>query len=851
VQLEFEAIVEIDCKSREVALEVLRSKEPALAATVAGLLEADAAPSILDASVTDLAEEALRYDHVGALVKTQIGPYRLVRLLGEGGMGSVFLAERQHLGGHVAIKLLRDAWMSPMRSERFRREQRTLALLNHPNIAQIHDAGILSEDTPWFVMEYVDGVPLTEWAMSHHAGLQERLALIKQVAGAVSCAHDRMLVHRDLKPSNILVTSAGEVKLLDFGIVKDLASTSERQTIDGMQPLTPGYAAPEQLTSGDVGLFTDIYGLGVLLYEMLTSELPQLDAEGFASKPSRHAATNKTLQLSRAQWNDLDAVCERALQPNSAERYKSADAFLQDLVAFEEGRVLVARASGRLDALCKFVRRNQLVLSVATVAAMLLAGSTAVSFVRVTRSRDLALRQLNRMGRLQRFTESLFDGGTPGQGRSAQVTTDMLLRRGELQAEGLHDDPELQSAMFATLGGTWRHLGDLPHASVLLERALEQRDPVRRQLPHDADSRALYAESEVDLGLLRLDQRRMSEAEEVLRKAVAQMSERGRLAPEAGRALSVLGDALATDGKYVEAQSMLDRALVVEQRAGKTDTQEYADALARLGDVQFYLGHYPQAESLNRRSLEIYLRTAGQTHPSVAHVTNTLGQIAFDQGKFTEAESDFRQALALDERWYGMENAVVGDDLSALARVYSHTSRDAEAKTTMQHALQIQERVHTHRHTAVATILNELGDMAYNHDQDDEAERYFREALAIWLSLYGERHQFVGLSYANLTGVYMDRKDYTRAEEMARKAIAVDLQTLPPEHPSIAFLHVKLGRILLREGRYSEAEPETRQGYEFLLTHGSSEASYLKGARKDLTAIYTALRRPDQLAALK
>ena len=852
-QLAFEAIADLHGREREEALEALRAEDAALTETVAELLKADAETSVLDASLTDLAEAALRHDHVGALVEAQIGSYRLVRVLGEGGMGVVYLAERLHIGGHVAIKLLRDAWMSPMRRERFRLEQQTLARLNHPNIAHIHDAGTLHGDTPWFVMEYVDGVPLTEWAESHHAGLAERLALMKQVAGAVACAHSLARVHRDLKPSNILVTAAGEVKLLDFGIVKDLSDTGEGRTIDGLRPLTPGYAAPEQCNGEDTGLFTDVYGMGVLLYELLTGELPRLDAEGFASKPSRAARHSKgqDLRLSRAQWKDLDALCARALQPRTGDRYPSADAFLQDVEAFEQGRVLAARTPGTWYALRTFARRNRLVLSVTAAAVVLLVGTAAVVAVRVTRSRDLAVRQLSRMARLQRFTGSLFDGGTPKQGRSAQVTTDMLLRRGELQAEGLHDDPELQSAMFATLGGVWQHLGDLPHANVLLERALEERDPARNDLPPDADIRALYTESLVDLGLLRLEQRRMAEAEALLRKAAALAPKRGTLTPEAARALDALGDALATDAKYDDAKTVLQRAVTAEEHAGRLETEDYADAVAHLGEVYFYLGQYPEAETLNRRALAIYRRTVGDSHPSVAHVTNTLGHIAHDQGQFAAAETDFRQALALDERWYDMDNVVVADDLSGLARVYVQTHRDAEAKAALQRALQIQKRVHGPQHSAVAIILNDLGTMAYNHDLDDEAERDFNEALAIWKVVYGNHHRSVGIAYANLAGVFMDRKDYPRAEEMARKALAVDLETLPAGHPNIAILHVKLGRILLREGRLHDAEPETQRGYDLLRTHPSSEPTYLQGARKDLVAIYTAEHRERELNDLK
>ncbi|WP_419806296.1 tetratricopeptide repeat protein [Terriglobus sp.] len=843
-QCALEQLFTLHRDARQVALDALHAEDPALAETVANLLRADGETSVLDASLTSLAEAALHHDFVGALVETQIGPYRLLSVLGEGGMGVVYRAERLHLGGQVAIKLLRDAWMSPMRRDRFRLEQRTLARLNHPNIAQIHDAGSLHGDTPWFVMEYVDGLPLTAWAREHHANLPQILALIRQVTGAVACAHRHALVHRDLKPSNILVTPAGEVKLLDFGIVKDLAETAfDGRTVDGLIPLTPGYAAPEQRTAAPIGLFTDIYSLGVLLYELLTGELPRLNAEGFADRPSRVArlASSNRLQFTRAQWSDLDAICDHALQPEPARRYSSADAFLRDIEAFESGRTLAARPPGVFYAMGKFVRRNHLPLSVAAVATILLAITVVVAAVRVTRSRDLALRQLSRMARLQRFTLDLFDGGTPDQGPSAEVTTAMLLQRGELAADGMHDDAELQAAMFATLGRTWQHLGNLNRADTLLRRALAERSP-NVQNHADADSHTLYIESLVDLGLLRLDQRRMIEAEALLRNAVALTADRKTITPEAARALGALGDALAIQGNYRESRAVLERAIAAEHHSGLAGTQQFADNLSLLADTQFYMAEFTKAIELDQQALAIYHRTVGENHPSVAHVNNTLGNIAKDQGHFADAEVELSRSLAIDQRWYGPDNPRAAEDYVGLSQVFALTNREGDAKIALEHALAIQEHTYGHRHAAVALILNQLGILADNHDHEDEAEADFQEALAIWRTVYGDNHQFVGMSYSNLAGVYLFRKDYSRAESMARRALTVYQRTLPPEHPNLAAVHVRLGRILLREGRFAEAEPETRQGYDFFRSHDSADSTYLKGARKDLDLIMSSQR---------
>jgi serine/threonine protein kinase len=255
--------------------------DAALLSEVLGMLDADAGgDSLLDAGVSGVARGLLE-GHGAAFENLRFGPYRLVRLLGEGGMGVVYLAEREDLGSRVAIKFLRDAWLSPARRERFAAEQRTLAQLVHPSIARLYDADTLSDGTPWFAMEYVEGVEITEYMATHHSSIEERLRLYRAVCEAVQYAHERAVIHRDLKPSNILVKADGSVRLLDFGIAKHLdgAARPTDQTRTALRLMTPAYASPEQLRSEPVGIFTDVYALGVTLYEIVSGKLP-LDISG-------------------------------------------------------------------------------------------------------------------------------------------------------------------------------------------------------------------------------------------------------------------------------------------------------------------------------------------------------------------------------------------------------------------------------------------------------------------------------------------------------------------------------------------------------------------------------------------
>src|SRR3984957_10465327 len=241
------------------------------------MLDQDASGhSLLDRNIVDIAQETLANSVSASLILKEIGPYRILRLLGEGGMGVVYLAERSDLGTQVAVKVLRDAWLSPARRERFGTEQRTLAQLNHPSIARLYDADVLDDGTPWFVMEYVDGVPLTHYCRELDCSVKERLQLFRSVCEAVQHAHSHAVIHCDLKPSNILVKKDGSVRLLDFGIAKQLESLDlpADQTLTGLRMMTPAYASPEQVRGDRVGISTDVYSLGVILYELLTSQLP-------------------------------------------------------------------------------------------------------------------------------------------------------------------------------------------------------------------------------------------------------------------------------------------------------------------------------------------------------------------------------------------------------------------------------------------------------------------------------------------------------------------------------------------------------------------------------------------------
>ena len=345
----FHAAAELPEAEREPLLAREAEGDEALAREVRAMLRADASGALVDRAALDVASKLTAEASLPAIA---FGPYRVTRVLGEGGMGVVYLGERADLGSVAAIKVLRDAWLSPARRERFLAEQRTLAQLVHPAIAQLHDANTLPDGTPWFALEYVDGAPITAYCRDHGTTLEGRLELFAAACAAVQHAHAHAVIHRDLKPSNIFVTRDGAVKLLDFGIAKHLEGLAEPvdQTRTGLRLMTPAYAAPEQIRGERVGIHTDVYALGVVLYELLAERLP-FELAGLtpaeaasaiaereperpslaAARASGRSAVRRVRSASDVAWSDLDVLCLTAMHPDPARRYSTVDDLIREV----------------------------------------------------------------------------------------------------------------------------------------------------------------------------------------------------------------------------------------------------------------------------------------------------------------------------------------------------------------------------------------------------------------------------------------------------------------------------------------------------------------------------------------
>ncbi len=869
MQAIFHGAADLPKSQQRAYLESACAGDESLIADVQALLDEDAkGASLLDRDMADVAHEVLDDPAARTLTFKEIGPYRIVRLLGEGGMGVVYLAERTDLHSLVAIKILRDAWVSPARRERFLSEQKTLAQLNHPSIARLYDADTLPDGTPLFVMEYVEGASLIDYCTEHACSIDERLRLFRSVCEAVQYAHGNAVIHRDLKPTNILVKTEGSVRLLDFGIAKQLESIDAPADVTrtGLRFMTPAYASPELIRGDRVGIQSDVYSLGVILYQLLSGRLPfdisnRTPAEAEAAilkgepvKPSIAAQhwldsavpnSQLTATVGKSAWADLDVLCLTAMHKDPERRYRSVEALIRDIDHYRKGEPLDAQPDSLRYRAGKFISRNRPAVTAAALVSSIVIGLVIFYTLRLAKARNAALAEASRTQRIEQFMQDLFQGDAESTGPADDLRVVTVLERGVKQARALDADPEIQADLYQTLGTMYDQLGKYDQADALLKSALNQRKAV-----HGADS-AKVAESLIALAYLRGDQAQLEEAEQLARQGL-EMSKRHLPPgdPIVARATMTLGRTLDNRGKYAEAIPILEEAVRL-QSGPKGVPADLSATLGELANTHYYLGHYDISESLNERALQMDEQIYGDRNPNVAQDLTNLADIQYQRSHYADAERLQRRALDIMKAWYGSDHPETADDMTILGKYLIAEGRGAEAIPLLRESLGVAERRYGNVHPRVALAVGELGAALQQQGNLDEAEADFRRQAAIYKSVYGEKNQQLAAAIVNLASVYADRKDYAQAEQLYRDALKLYSEVLPPGHLNIAIARVRLGTALLRDRRYADAETESIAGYDLLLKQSTPPARWVLVARNDLISEYDALNQAEKAAKIR
>jgi eukaryotic-like serine/threonine-protein kinase len=731
-------LLALEADHRPSALERLCGQDRELRERVAAAVAAASAPhALLDVDVADLS--VLLADE--AMVDGTAGPYRLVSEIGRGGMGVVYLAERADgaFERRVAVKVLGEPFADDATVARFLRERQILASLEHPHIARLHDGGHTGDGRPFLAMEYVDGERIDAHCARLEASVEDRVRLFTTVCDAVDHAHRSLVVHGDLKPAHVLVTADGSVKLLDFGIARlmEEAGPESDDTVKEAHPLTPRYASPEQIRGGRVTTATDVYALGLILYELLAGRppVPEHDDPLEAVRARLEAdppppSSVAPVALRRRIRGDLDAIVLRALRRDPAERYPGAAQLGEDLRRWLRHEPVAARPGGAAYRARRFVRRHPAGVAGAAALLVVSVGAGAFHVERVGTERDRAELEARKAAEVRDFLIGLFTSGYPQQSLGDTARVADLLERGVARADSLEAQPELRALLLATLGDVYRELGQYDRAESLVGQALGVYDAMPRAPPLGMAG-ALWG-----MALVHFDQQRYVEARDLTRRALAiQRRELGDDHPDVLSSVNNLATSLANTGAVDEALALHEELLERRRRLFGPSDPGVAVTLNNIGTLLYRSGRHAEAEPRLVEALALRRAVLDPGHPDVALSMNNLAGLYRQQGRFAEAEPLLREAVAIRRRVLGDSHPRVAVSEFGLGRLLHMMGEPARAVPHLRAALDIDRRAYGPDHPEVAVDAYQLAVALVDAGECGEGVLLLTEAAGIF-----ERH---------------------------------------------------------------------------------------------------------------
>ncbi len=727
--------------------------------------------------------------------------FHLIRKLGEGGMGQVWLAEQTSpVRRPVAVKLIRAGMYDESVVKRFQSERQSLAIMDHPAIAKVFDAGATPQGQPYFVMEYVPGLPITEYCDQHKLKIADRLELFIRACEGVLHAHQKAIIHRDLKPANILVVEIdGQPvpRIIDFGLARATAPQVNGKTLFtqvGQLVGTPGYMSPEQADPNvkDIDTRTDVYSLGAILYVLLAGSQPfdgmpgeklPLDEvlrrlrEEDPPAPSTRVSSNRQIsnraaevrgieprQLVNLLRGDLDWITMKALEKDRARRYGTPSELAADIHRYLRHEPVLARPAGTGYRLRKYVARHRVGVIAAAVLILLFAGFSvlqAVQLRRTTRERD-------RANRITDFMTEMFKVPDPIQSRGNTVTAREILDKASNDIDrGLSKDPEAQSQMMQVMASTYNNLALYDRAHDLAKAALDNR--MTRLGPNDA-------------------------------KTLESMSQ--------------LGWILVRQGHYDEAEKLLRQAFDRERRVLGAEDRITLETMGSLAAARGYQGYNGEQEKLEREVIEAGTRKLGSDDEQVLRAKHNLGVVLWRQARYSEAGQEFSEVVEARRRVSGPDNLGTLNAMTNLALVRDAVGDSAEAESLYREVLATEERVLGTGHTQTAFTMENLSSLLIKEGHFAEAEKLSRTAMAVRTQLLGPEHHDTLVSKFNLS-IALSKEGHTfEAEKLQREALTTQIRAQGAEHRNSLEMQTYLAETLIQERKYAEAERLARSTYE-------------------------------------
>jgi tetratricopeptide (TPR) repeat protein len=824
----FDQLCEAPASERDALLERYCGGDSELRREVAALLVADAAGGALDQHVPKLriavAADWAR-DSEAPAAGADIGCWRVRRELGRGGMGVVMLAERidGQFEQRVALKLIKRGMDSEAVLNRFLHERQILARLSHPNIARLLDGGLSTDGRPFFVMEYVEGTPLVDYCTANSLGLRARLDCILQICAALQFAHRQLVVHLDIKPSNVIVTAAGEVKLLDFGIAKLLGDTepSMYTRTQSQRPLTAGYASPEQLLGEPVSTATDVYGIGCLLYELLTgrrangnatsAEEARLAIEsGEPLAPSKAAAMGAVPGITpRRLRGDFDTIVLKALKREPERRYATVEALADDLRRCLDEHPIAARRDTLRYRTGKFVARNPVGVALAALAFMGLLTTTTFALSQASSARAAALRAQA----VTRYLVGIFQvadpKGTPGGLKlSAREVLDVGTKQMQLR---LSQQPQLEASFSLVLGTIYGGLGENERAIALLQRALALHPVDEHDQISHADTLALLARAQYETGDYPAATR--SSAEANIEHRAGGISESAMIAQD----LALQGEISRRQGEFNRGEGLLKQALDMSRKVQQAPNAQIAGQLNQLAALYGDMGRIEQATALTEQSLSMFRTLYGDNHLDVAENLVNLGVFRMQTEHIAQALPAFDEAIAIYRRLLPNDHPLHALALANEARAFDRLKRYRDADPLYREALAMQRRVLGGQHPDLATTLNNLAVLRMHVDDFSGSAEFSREAMAVWAAQGKTEHPFALISKGHLAVALREAGDLVQAERITREVLAARRRQLGENNRAVALSLDELGVVLRLTGHPDLAVIEQQQAQKIRL----------------------------------
>jgi serine/threonine protein kinase len=813
-----------------------------------------------------------------------IGPYRLVRSLGQGGMGEVFLAERAdaQFRQNVAIKLVRRGLLSRHVQGRLRQERQILATLDHPNIARLYDGGTTEDGTPYIVMEYIDGQPLDIYCDRRQLTIEQRLRLFITVCAAVHRAHQGLVVHRDLKPSNILVTPDGAPKLLDFGIAKMLDDRDLMHTMavthEDIRVMTPDHASPEQISGGLISTASDIYVLGVLLYELLCgykpfvlrgkrlAELERTICEDMPPLPSdviaaaerqehegiEQVAAQRSVSVSKLRRQlrgDLDNIVTMAMRKEPERRYSSAEQMAGDVDRYLQGLPILARPDSWSYRAEKFVRRHSIGVGLsATLVAVLIGFTTTVYLqsLRIKEERDVAEAERNiannqreRAETVSGFLIDSFKVADPLQGGNSVTARQILDNGAKRIGSELSNQPAIKADVLDTIGSAYLGLGLPEDAQPLIEQGLE----LRRSL--FGNDSAAVASSLYSLNRVYSDSGDLARAETLARQSL-DINERktGSASVATAASLCRLGVIQKQKDELAAAEKLFQSCLDIRRARLGQHHESLTTPLDNLAQIASHRNDNVLAEKYLSQALEIDRLTRSEEHPQYIRHLVRLAIVTHDLGATDQAEPMFRRAVELSERVLGPEHPDTIDTMSALGSFQMETGRLAAAEQTLSRVLEINRRVRPD-HFYVGNDLENLGRLAFRKHDFARAEQYLNEALVVYRRKLPPTSGFIASTLTMLGRTQVEQNRPAVAIKSLTEAAAAWDAEYGKTSAGYAIATAARARAQTLLGKYAEAEPALLSAYPLLNNSARpGDRELAKDIRPWIEDLYRAMGRP-------